>query len=383
MKFTKGFALSVLIITFFMMLFVTVLASEVSATVVIHQVLYDPMQETGSEAVELYNDADTQIDISNWTIGTESSQTDARIPRGVVLQPHQFYLVADANWSVKKDIDTWSNADYEEAITLRNTNGGVFLNSSSGELIDSVGWGTSNYAKKSPAMTVKEGHSITRMKQTENSSLDFVETSPVWTGMNATLLIIDVLPQAALEIIIPDDVTSLNGTQLLPIRNSVRQLTIRATSQVQPIVQFLNTTISLEQEGNTSTNNWTGTVELPYWQKPGNYSFSLIAGDNTLSKTVEVFSLAAWDVQPRKVRVTTDMHERATITLDVKNTGNIPLTLTSTIDGLRSMLSSLSATSDTTQVSINPTQKKTVTIQTAIPTIPGTYMGSVQFTRIE
>ena len=67
-----------------------------SATIVIHQVLYDPLgTESGGEAIEIKNIGAEVIDISGWSIRTSTSAVDATIPDTTLLQPEQRYLIAD------------------------------------------------------------------------------------------------------------------------------------------------------------------------------------------------------------------------------------------------------------------------------------------------
>ncbi|MBI2137468.1 lamin tail domain-containing protein, partial [Candidatus Woesearchaeota archaeon] len=106
-----------------------ILAMAATATaennVMITQVLYNPITESGSEAVELYNPTEKDIDISGWAIATETSITDATLPEGAAIKSKGYYLVADSGWSASKDNADWLQADYEEAITLANTDAGV------------------------------------------------------------------------------------------------------------------------------------------------------------------------------------------------------------------------------------------------------------------
>lgn len=153
------------------------------ADIVINQVLYDPLSaESGGEAVELLNTGASAVDISGWVLKTESSDSDATIPAAVVLQPGQSFLVADEGWSSIKDNSSWKSADYEEKMTLGNSDSGIALMFNSA-VIDAVGWGDeeaieSGLFEGSPAVMVGVGKALLRTKDSNDNSQDFIETVP-------------------------------------------------------------------------------------------------------------------------------------------------------------------------------------------------------------
>ncbi len=159
------------------------LVPSAMASVVINQVLYDPIgAESGGEAVELLNNGASAVDISGWVLKTESSDSDATIPAATVLQPGQAFLVADEGWNTNKDNSTWRSANYEEKITLGNSDSGIALLSNN-TIIDAVGWGDeegieAGLFKGVPAMMVPVGKALLRITDTEDNSKDFVEAVP-------------------------------------------------------------------------------------------------------------------------------------------------------------------------------------------------------------
>ena len=107
---------------------VFLLSGYASADVLIHQVLYNPLgTESGGEAVQLHNNGENNIDISSWIIATEASSKDAVIPENTILCSDCYYLIADNGWSELKDNLTWPDADYEETMSLYNTDSGIAL----------------------------------------------------------------------------------------------------------------------------------------------------------------------------------------------------------------------------------------------------------------
>ncbi len=196
------------------------LAQLVQAGVVINQVLYDPVgTESGGEAVELKNSGSSAVDISGWILSTESSDADATIPDNTVLQPGAVFLIADEGWDDLKDDSSWKSADYEEKITVGNSDSGIAL-ISGGSVVDAVGWGDeanieNNMYEGSPAAPVSSGRALLRTQDTDDNSEDFVEAAadfqpgiPVPLTANVTISLpsieispfLDLNPEATLTI---------------------------------------------------------------------------------------------------------------------------------------------------------------------------------------
>ncbi len=150
----------------------------VSADVIIYQVLYDPVgTESGGEAIELKNTGSAPVDVSGWVISSESSATDVTLPQNAIIPAGQTYLIADTNWDTKKDNPQWRSADYEETMTLGNSDSGVALKSNA-SIIDAVGWGDEEEIDASlwegtPASPTTTGHSLVRTSDTDDNSADF------------------------------------------------------------------------------------------------------------------------------------------------------------------------------------------------------------------
>ena len=185
-----------------------VLAVPANAGVVINQVLYDPVgTESGGEAVELKNTGSSAVDISGWVLATESSDADATIPENSVLQAGTAFLVADEGWDDAKDDSDWKSADYEEKITLGNTDSGIAL-LSNGSVMDAVGWGDesnieNNLYEGSPASSVGVGKALLRTQDSDDNSGDFVESAadfmpgvpvPVTANVTISLPSIEISP---------------------------------------------------------------------------------------------------------------------------------------------------------------------------------------------
>ncbi|HLF54795.1 MAG TPA: lamin tail domain-containing protein [Candidatus Nanoarchaeia archaeon] len=155
----------------------------VSASVVISQVLYDPIgTESGGEAIELRNDGNESVNIGGWVLKTEYADADATIPDNTVLKPSETFLVADEGWDDNKDNSSWKSADYEEKITLGNTNGGIAL-IANGSIIDAAGWGDAGEIddglyEGDPASEVSAGMALLRTSDNDDNAEDFEEAEP-------------------------------------------------------------------------------------------------------------------------------------------------------------------------------------------------------------
>lgn len=137
------------IITRIITITVALLCLKLADAVLISQVYPNPLQEFGSEAVELYNPDSKSVNITGFTIKTPTSDKDATL-KGVI-PPYGYFLVADSQWHIKRDNPSWPLADYEEALTLSNKNSEVSLVNNT-EILDSVFW-----------KTTEEGFSLLRI----------------------------------------------------------------------------------------------------------------------------------------------------------------------------------------------------------------------------
>ena len=170
---------------FIFIIAIMLLSLVLADAVLISQVYYDPLQEAGSEAIELYNPSNKSINVTGYVIKTSSSDKDA-VLKGTVPS-YGFFLAADSGWSEKRDNLSWAKADYEESITLGNKDSGIaILNNNT--VIDAVGWGSSDIRTGAPAINIKEGKSLLRVSYTNNNSRDFIESSPRFRSKNSTLI---------------------------------------------------------------------------------------------------------------------------------------------------------------------------------------------------
>ncbi|MBI5398925.1 lamin tail domain-containing protein [Candidatus Woesearchaeota archaeon] len=284
--------------------------------VIINQVLYDPIgSETGGEAIELYNPTSVSINISGWVVKTASSATDAVLGNNVVLEPAQYYLIADAGWSSAKDNASWPAADHEEPITLANTNSGIALLQGS-TIVDAVGWGDSaliapDLFEGTPAPQVIPGQALRRVlfADSNNNSADFLAFIPDFhssagtnvtsgndsgsgSNISLTLTVTNSLPQIDQLTPSPDEDAFFPGIQILPFPggNTTVNMTVKVSdvnqqdtiTSVRGILQPFGRTFILNKTAvlNATTALFQGMTYLQFFEASQNYSISVNVTDD-------------------------------------------------------------------------------------------------------
>ncbi len=365
--FSLNYSLLLLIMSFTVLAF-TVSSLSVSADsnisntvnhIIISEVLYNPNgTETGREAVELYNPTDSNLDIGNWYLRTESSNKDAVIPQSALIRAKSYFLIADSGWSQNKD-SNWVMADYEEAITLSNTDAGVALINSDNETIDSVGWGSDSginagLSEGSPAQEVNDGYSLSRREQnntfidTNNNSFDFYETLPNLKNSNSTSYLsneinlnfeVVEIPLLIRNFTMTDDMND-TGFQILPNPDGNKTIKVRVNvSPENAVVYCTASSIGMrDMYFNQSSSLFVCDFQIPYYQEPGLYNLSITAHyNNKTSEYNESFylmGLLALKLDSSKINVGQITQGKGKIitgdnditTLDkptVKNIGNV------------------------------------------------------------
>ena len=313
------------------MLFMMIILPNFASAVYINQVLYDPIgSESTDEAVELYNPQPHDIDISGWIIATATSAKDAVIPASTIIKAKGYYLVADEGWNSSKP-SSWRAADHEEKITMNNDDSGVALKNANGTVIDAVGWGNPAKIKQdylyegTPAVDVKEGNVLLRIQDTDNNSVDFIESAPDFSDPNAIKIIVNVtnstgnVSSARID---ADDDANKKGIQIRPVSGGKRNVRIVAVASDGVIVTFLNQTIEMNDTGN---DTYEGFLELDHTLSPGNYSVN-VNGNRLFFEYLELmdFTVTSNKIQFVALLGKETAAEASTV---IKNTGNICLNL--------------------------------------------------------
>jgi hypothetical protein len=284
----------------------------------IEEVYYDALNESGSEAVVLFNPANESIDISGWKLKSESLSVLAALPANALIKPNGYYLVADAGWSSGRDNSNWSLADFEDSLTLANTDSGIGFYDVNDNVVDKVGWGSSvgisnSMYEGTPASIVREGYSMLRRNDTNNNSADFYESIPlmrssVWSehqAVNTTqkaisiqLNILDYLVAVNNVSISPDEFDA-NGTQIIPSPGGLKE--IRVVALVSHELNYsLITNITMNgnpmhvvEPVNRTSAFFEAKENISYMAAPGNYTVIITVPGSVSSRSYEVMSLTA------------------------------------------------------------------------------------------
>ncbi|MBI2550543.1 lamin tail domain-containing protein [Candidatus Woesearchaeota archaeon] len=351
-------------------------AANETANVIITQVLYDPLgSESGGEAVELYNPAASSVNVSGWVLATETSPTDATIPNGAIICSGCYYLIADLNWSNAKDNSSWSNADFEEAVTLANTDAGVALKDSSSVIVDVVGWGSpagiaAGLFEGVPHGGSSSGNSLVRRVvngsyiDTNNNSNDFVEATPNFrnssssasavANTNAEIQIIIVVsgsgPVISTLSILTDDDSFLPGSQVSPVPQKNKTVSVEAVvaddngvADIASVVLGFNSSaiaMSKKSEINSTAAVYSAAFNLSSSFPAGNYSITVAATDTAgftanSSSQFEYLTLTAVDVDASSIvfyaspgstyEVVGDNSTSTATNITLLNSGNVQL----------------------------------------------------------
>lgn len=309
----------------------------------ISQVYYNPINtETGGEAIELYNPSNSSLDLSGYVIRTKSSLYDAVLPNDVSIPAQGHFLITDNNWDENKDNASWPSADYEEAITLTNSDAGVALVFNE-TIIDAVGWGNpENYFEGTPTPEVDEGQSLIRLEDTNNNSHDFSIGIPNFKNSIST-------DDLILQFTIIDHHTYFTSTDIEDFDNLTEGIQVIPNPGDKRKV-FVNTSFTNNSEIISSwvivnnkrfnlTNN-SGFFEMEFYDSSQNYTVEFYANNvynltTNVNKSFEYLTITAMDIdgtslnceitQGNNCVITgdNDMNTKSNITL--KNIGNTPI----------------------------------------------------------
>ena len=137
--------------------------------IVINKVYYDVDKEHGTEPynefIELYNPSRNEINLSNWTIGDNTSQDV--IPSGTIIPAHGYLLITGNSstfgyWDIPDEVIKIVLSDGEIGNGLANTDDRVILKTPDGVEVDAMSYGTDTYAFNPSCPDVDEGHMLGR-----------------------------------------------------------------------------------------------------------------------------------------------------------------------------------------------------------------------------
>lgn len=116
------------------------------------------------EWVELYNGTTASVDVSGWTISSDTGSD--RLPSGTSIGAGSYLLISQTNelrdyWTIPIDVRMVAlNSPIGNG--LSRTSDSVTIRSASGTAIDAVSWGTSTAAFSPAVPIVLLGHSLSR-----------------------------------------------------------------------------------------------------------------------------------------------------------------------------------------------------------------------------
>ncbi len=333
----------------------------VFGAVIIDEVLYDPINdENGGEAILLYNDGETKINLSDWTLATKTSFSDVTLPLGSYILPKGYLLIADSGFSIDKDDPSWPDADFEEAMGLGNTDAYVALINNN-TIIDTVAWGSAtnindSFYESNPALEIAPGKSLKRTNHTDtnNNLADFSEATAFAGFIGGTA--IESANFAEAQIIVTANVLDNNpeilnfqilidesenpGIQINPISNSKKTVEVLVEVTDKDSLDEINKTsvifnskefLLIEDSRNSSSIIFKGTFDIDYFIETNNYSITSRVYDYE-SDEIEIFiGFELLPLASLKVDSTLEFNiipgQTSTKTISVKNTGNVDLDL--------------------------------------------------------
>ncbi|NOZ80509.1 MAG: lamin tail domain-containing protein [DPANN group archaeon] len=298
----------------------SVVAAE---NILISQVMYDPADESGGEAIELYNPNDVAVDLSFAVLKSESQEADATLPNGSSIPAEGYYLIADTGWDASKDDLEWPSADYEETLTFYNSDSGVAL-IIDGTLQDAVGWGTPENIEDglfegTPTNESEEGATLKRTPvdmDTDNNAKDFIiDEQPVFhnaqskekgeVSISVTATILDNGAEVSIFSLPPDEDDGKEGIQYYPAAGRGRSLLVEAEEDdpdgiegmQDPNLVFDGKSYEMRNTENLSETAalFSTNLPLPFHQAPGNYIINVSIDGSSAVASVEVMPLVAID----------------------------------------------------------------------------------------
>ncbi len=306
--------------TIFLMLLICFPAVD---ALVFNQVLYDPLKtESGGEAIELLNNEDSSIDISDYFITTERSEKDIILPKNTVLRAGAKFLIADEGWNLSKDNSLWRNPDFESTMTLNNHDSGIILKDKNNKTIDFLSWGSkeeipSKFLLSEQAKEVKEGNAFSRISFTGDNSRDFKESAPLFFSENTVFIELNITNSLAGFIV--DDDSPAEGIQIKPFAGQEREITVNLDSSEN--IVFLNQTVHPTK----INNSFEAKIKIPYFLQQGNYT---IKGPDLM---FEILELKSFEVKTKIINTALSPGKNSFVQLLLANNGNVPLDIS--IDG--------------------------------------------------
>jgi len=292
--------------------------ASIHAQILISEVYYDSLgSETGGEAVELYNSLATEVDISGYVLKTASSAADATLPENAIIPAKGFYLIADKGFSTGKDFPYMPDADYEDAITLKNTDGGVALLDTGGSILDAVGWGDAanidpSLFEGTPAPIGKAGESLQRdlsKSDTNNNLADFFISEPTLNSSSGALsggqilfeVQINTSLSASIESIhISDEDAASAGIDIFPLPGKTKSVNVSVVTKGSaevPSLDFKDISSAMKKSSQNATHVvFEHLIVFNFSDAPASYPVTITLGDASKTEAVNYLEMVALEI---------------------------------------------------------------------------------------
>ncbi len=186
----KRFVVAMLAISAVLSGLYTQSASATSPNVVISQVQVGPTGSLSNEFIELYNNADTEVDITNWCLyyasaGQPQTQMGSKVACFTTENPslHLFLPPYSFSFAISTALATASpslGSDMKFSATLASAGGHLRLADTTANVIDKLGWGTAvapetlaSIAPTSPKVLQRKQSAVVNILQdTDNNNID-------------------------------------------------------------------------------------------------------------------------------------------------------------------------------------------------------------------
>lgn len=150
----------------------------------ISEVKISEANNTKDEFIELYNNGDNSVDLSNLKLHIWDGSTDTNLPLtqyNTTIPANGFYLIGTSSYSGSVDID----ARYSTSSAQLVDNGAVYISLSDTadtDVIDLVGWGTSSKKEGTALSNPNAGESIERKSELDSTGTSMASGSDQYLG---------------------------------------------------------------------------------------------------------------------------------------------------------------------------------------------------------
>lgn len=325
------------------------------ADIHINEVLYDPsITDNGGEAIELYNSGDEDVNISGYTIQTESSSADATLPFNSIIKSKGYFLIADVGWEESKDSLLFPFSDYEESLTLKNSDTGIILNDNQNNIIDLVGWGDApdGFFSVKPSVLANETHSLQRVNFSGNNNIDFISSFPDLVNSqgenqdsSGNIFTIKLQIPSGDDYILDFSIDTDNGNEIYLMPGEIKIVKVyfeinNKFSSDEISLIFNNKSIPFSEIlTKQDSKEYMSELNFDYFMLKGNYSLNLLLNDsNKVYDSVVNFSIGnimAYEIDnlnfncslldDNDCKIIGDSDMDTVLNPTIKNIGNVPL----------------------------------------------------------